>query len=72
MTEAFFFQRRGGLTLREIGALTGAIPPKDTELDRRVSGIAALDRAALRLDAEGALDAHYEQAFRLLRSPAGA
>src|SRR5215472_8076252 len=46
MTEAFFFKRRGGLTLREIGALTGAIPPQDAELDRRVSGIAALDRAA--------------------------
>ena len=28
MTEAFFFQRRGGLTLREIAALTGAVPQR--------------------------------------------
>jgi UDP-3-O-[3-hydroxymyristoyl] glucosamine N-acyltransferase len=45
MTEAFFFQRRGGLTLREIGALTGAAPKDGAALERRVSGIAALDRA---------------------------
>ena len=45
MTEAFFFQRRGGLTLREIAALTGAIPRRGDDLDRRVNAIAALDRA---------------------------
>jgi UDP-3-O-[3-hydroxymyristoyl] glucosamine N-acyltransferase len=46
MTEAFFFQRRAGLTLREIVALTGAEPRRGADLDRRVTGIAALDRAA--------------------------
>jgi UDP-3-O-[3-hydroxymyristoyl] glucosamine N-acyltransferase len=46
MTEAFFFQRRSGLTLREIVALTGAEPQRGAELDRRITGIAALDRAA--------------------------
>jgi UDP-3-O-[3-hydroxymyristoyl] glucosamine N-acyltransferase len=45
MTEAFFFQRRSGLTLREIVALIGAEPQPGAELDRRVNGIAALDRA---------------------------
>jgi UDP-3-O-[3-hydroxymyristoyl] glucosamine N-acyltransferase len=45
MTEAFFFQRRSGLSLREIVALTGAEPQRDAELDRRITGIAALDRA---------------------------
>src|SRR5260370_11518846 len=46
MTEAFFFQRRSGLSLREIVALTGAEPQRDAELDRSITGIAALDRAA--------------------------
>jgi UDP-3-O-[3-hydroxymyristoyl] glucosamine N-acyltransferase len=46
MTEAFFFQRRPGPTLREIIALTGAEPQRGADLDRRISGIAALDRAA--------------------------
>ncbi|HEY6258306.1 MAG TPA: UDP-3-O-(3-hydroxymyristoyl)glucosamine N-acyltransferase [Xanthobacteraceae bacterium] len=46
MTEAFFFKRRGGLTLREIAALTGAALQRGAEPDRRISGIAALDRAA--------------------------
>jgi UDP-3-O-[3-hydroxymyristoyl] glucosamine N-acyltransferase len=46
MTEAFFFQRRSGLSLREIVALTGAEPQRGAELDRRITGIAALDRAA--------------------------
>jgi UDP-3-O-[3-hydroxymyristoyl] glucosamine N-acyltransferase len=45
MTEAFFFQRRSGLSLREIVALTGAEPQRGAELDRRITGIAALDRA---------------------------
>jgi UDP-3-O-[3-hydroxymyristoyl] glucosamine N-acyltransferase len=46
MTEAFFFQRRSGLSLREIVALTGAEPQRGADLDRRITGIAALDRAA--------------------------
>ena len=46
MTEAFFFQPRSGLSLREIAALTGAEPQQGAELDRRITGIAALDRAA--------------------------
>jgi UDP-3-O-[3-hydroxymyristoyl] glucosamine N-acyltransferase len=45
MTEAFFFQRRAGLTLREIIALTAAAPQPGADLDRRINGIAALDRA---------------------------
>jgi UDP-3-O-[3-hydroxymyristoyl] glucosamine N-acyltransferase len=45
MTEAFFFQPRSGLSLREIVALTGAAPPAVAELDRRITGIAPLDRA---------------------------
>ena len=46
MTEAFFFQRRSGLSLREIVALTGAEPQRGADLDRRITGIAALDRAS--------------------------
>src|SRR5260370_37823328 len=46
MSEAFSFQRRSGLSLREIVALTGAEPQRDAELDRSITGIAALDRAA--------------------------
>jgi UDP-3-O-[3-hydroxymyristoyl] glucosamine N-acyltransferase len=46
MTEAFFFRRRSGLALREIVALTGAVPQPGAALDRRITGIAALDRAA--------------------------
>jgi UDP-3-O-[3-hydroxymyristoyl] glucosamine N-acyltransferase len=45
MTEAFFFQRRSGLTLREIAALIGVEPQGSADLDRRITGIAALDRA---------------------------
>jgi len=45
MTEAFFFRRHSGLTLREIVALTGAKPPPGADLDRRITGIAVLDRA---------------------------
>jgi UDP-3-O-[3-hydroxymyristoyl] glucosamine N-acyltransferase len=46
MTEAFFFRRHSGLTLREIVALTGAKPLPGADLDRRITGIAVLDRAA--------------------------
>jgi UDP-3-O-[3-hydroxymyristoyl] glucosamine N-acyltransferase len=45
MTESFFFQRRAGLTLREIAALTGAEPRLGAALDRRITGIAPLERA---------------------------
>jgi UDP-3-O-[3-hydroxymyristoyl] glucosamine N-acyltransferase len=45
MTEAFFLQPRSGLALREIVALTGAEPQQGADLDRRITGIAALDRA---------------------------
>jgi UDP-3-O-[3-hydroxymyristoyl] glucosamine N-acyltransferase len=45
MTEPFFFDRGGGLNVREIAALTGAAPRPGTDLERRVTGIAALDRA---------------------------
>jgi UDP-3-O-[3-hydroxymyristoyl] glucosamine N-acyltransferase len=46
MSEASFFNRRAGLTLREIIALTGAEAHRCRDLDRRISGIAAPDRAA--------------------------
>jgi UDP-3-O-[3-hydroxymyristoyl] glucosamine N-acyltransferase len=46
MTEPFFFERGRGLTVREIAALAGAEPRPGTDLDRRITGVAALDRAA--------------------------
>jgi UDP-3-O-[3-hydroxymyristoyl] glucosamine N-acyltransferase len=46
MTEPFFFNRGRGLTVREIAALTGAEPQPSADLDRRITGVAALDRAA--------------------------
>ena len=46
MTEPFFFNRGRGLTVREIAALTGAEPQPGADLDRRITGVAALDRAA--------------------------
>jgi UDP-3-O-[3-hydroxymyristoyl] glucosamine N-acyltransferase len=45
MTEPFFFPQPAGLTLREIIALTGASPHRTAELDRRITGVAAIDRA---------------------------
>jgi UDP-3-O-[3-hydroxymyristoyl] glucosamine N-acyltransferase len=45
MTEPQFFQRPGGLTVQEIAALTGAVARPGVAPDRRVSGIAARDRA---------------------------
>src|SRR5258706_2589928 len=45
MSAPYFFKPRPGLTVREIAALTGAEPGSGAELDRRVTGIAALDRA---------------------------
>jgi UDP-3-O-[3-hydroxymyristoyl] glucosamine N-acyltransferase len=46
MTEPFFFSRGAGLSVGEIVALTGAKPQPGADLDRRITGIAALDRAA--------------------------
>jgi len=45
MTSGTFFKQPEGLTLRDIVALTGAAPREGANLDRRVSGIAALERA---------------------------
>jgi UDP-3-O-[3-hydroxymyristoyl] glucosamine N-acyltransferase len=44
MTEPQFFDRPQGLTAREIAVLTGALPRGDVG-ERRISGIAPLDRA---------------------------
>jgi UDP-3-O-[3-hydroxymyristoyl] glucosamine N-acyltransferase len=46
MTAPFFFDRGSGLTVREIAVLTGAVARPGADLDRRITGIAALDRAA--------------------------
>jgi UDP-3-O-[3-hydroxymyristoyl] glucosamine N-acyltransferase len=46
MTAPLFFQRGPGLSIREIAALTGAAAREGADLDRRITGIAALDRAA--------------------------
>lgn len=45
MTEPIFFKRGGTLALREIVSLTGAEPRKGADLDRCITGVAALDRA---------------------------
>lgn len=41
----YFFKQRLGLSVREIVALTGAEPQDGAGLDRRITGVAALDRA---------------------------
>jgi UDP-3-O-[3-hydroxymyristoyl] glucosamine N-acyltransferase len=46
MTNPIFFDRGHGLTVREIAALTGAEPRSGADLDRRITGVASLDRAA--------------------------
>jgi UDP-3-O-[3-hydroxymyristoyl] glucosamine N-acyltransferase len=46
MTEPHFFERPKGLTAQEIMALTGAVARAEVAPDRRISGIAPLDRAA--------------------------
>ncbi len=48
MSAPYFFKPRPGLTLREIAALTGAEPRAGAELDRCITGVAALDRATPR------------------------
>jgi UDP-3-O-[3-hydroxymyristoyl] glucosamine N-acyltransferase len=45
MTESFFHPRPQGLTVREIAELADAAPEADADLDRRITGIAALDLA---------------------------
>ena len=45
MTEPLFFERPKGLTAQEITALTGAVARPGAASDRRISGIAPLDRA---------------------------
>jgi UDP-3-O-[3-hydroxymyristoyl] glucosamine N-acyltransferase len=46
MTEPFFFSRGRGLSVREIAALIGANLRPGADLERRITGIAALDQAA--------------------------
>jgi UDP-3-O-[3-hydroxymyristoyl] glucosamine N-acyltransferase len=46
MTEPRFFERPKGLTAQEIAALTGAVVRPDVAPDRRIGGIAPLDRAS--------------------------
>jgi UDP-3-O-[3-hydroxymyristoyl] glucosamine N-acyltransferase len=48
MSEPQFFQRSGGLTAQEIAALTGAVIRPGVVPERRIDGIAALDRASPR------------------------
>src|SRR5262249_51452256 len=48
MSLPYFFKSRPGLTVRDIAALTGAEPRDGADLDRRIFGIAALDRATPR------------------------
>lgn len=45
MSAPFFVTRGAGLTVREIAASANAEPRSGADLDRRISGIAALDRA---------------------------
>jgi UDP-3-O-[3-hydroxymyristoyl] glucosamine N-acyltransferase len=45
MSAPFFFKRSGGLSLREIAALVSGEAGEGADLDRRISGIAPLDRA---------------------------
>jgi len=45
MTEPVFLDRPQGLTVQEVAALTGAVARPRAPLDRRVTGIAVLDRA---------------------------
>ena len=45
MTEPQFFARPKGLTAQEIATLTGAVARQGAALERRVAGLATLDRA---------------------------
>jgi UDP-3-O-[3-hydroxymyristoyl] glucosamine N-acyltransferase len=46
MSAPLFFQRGQGLSVREVAALAGGDPRGAADLDRRVTGIALLDRAS--------------------------
>jgi UDP-3-O-[3-hydroxymyristoyl] glucosamine N-acyltransferase len=48
MSAPVFFTRGHGLTVGEMAALTGAEPRRGADLDRRLTGIAPLDRAGPR------------------------
>src|SRR4051812_588269 len=48
MTEPLFFERPNGLSAQDIAALTGAVARAGSALERRISGVAALDRAGPR------------------------
>jgi UDP-3-O-[3-hydroxymyristoyl] glucosamine N-acyltransferase len=45
MTQPQFFTPAAQLSVADIAQLTGAVPAKSAELDRRIAGIAALDQA---------------------------
>jgi len=45
MSAPRFFRLGSGLSVREIAALTGSEPRDGTDLERRITGVAALDRA---------------------------
>src|SRR5256885_14185090 len=45
MTKHLFFQHPNGMTAQEIAALTGAVVPAGAPGERRITGIAPLDRA---------------------------
>src|SRR5438876_1648190 len=45
MSQPFFFSRGSGLSVREIAARTSAKPGPGADLERRITGIAALDHA---------------------------
>jgi UDP-3-O-[3-hydroxymyristoyl] glucosamine N-acyltransferase len=45
MTDPSFFKPARAITVREISELTRAEPRRNAEMDRRIAGIAALDRA---------------------------
>jgi UDP-3-O-[3-hydroxymyristoyl] glucosamine N-acyltransferase len=45
MTEPLFFKRPAGMSAGEIATLVGAEPASGAKLDRRITGIAPLDRA---------------------------
>ena len=56
--DAFLLQHESGLSLLEIAALTGAVARPGVAPGRRVSGIAALDRAGLAPSEVDAVEAH--------------
>ena len=71
MSEPLFFQRPNGLTVQEISALTGAVARPGVAPDRRISGIAALDRAGP-ADLAFLQNPRYAGPFTAPRGPASA